>query len=67
VGGLIGPIVVGLAVDRWHSWTFPFYVTAFVYAMGAAAWLAIDPDRPIHGLDIPGSKGTREKGQGKQE
>jgi sugar phosphate permease len=51
VGGLIGPIVVGIAVDRWHSWTFPFYVTALVYAMGAAAWLAIDPDRPIRGMD----------------
>ena len=51
VGGLIGPIVVGIAVDRWHSWTFPFYVTAFVYAMGAAAWLAIDPDRPIRRMD----------------
>ena len=49
VGGLIGPIVVGIAVGRWHSWTFPFYVTALVYAMGAAAWLAIDPDRPIRG------------------
>jgi MFS transporter, ACS family, glucarate transporter len=46
-GGLVGPIVVGVAVDRWHSWTFPFYVTAVVYAAGAAAWLAIDPNRPI--------------------
>jgi sugar phosphate permease len=47
VGGLIGPMVVGFAVDRWHSWTFPFYVTAFVYAAGALAWLAIDPQRKI--------------------
>lgn len=47
VGGLIGPMVVGFAVDRWHSWTFPFYVTAFVYAAGALAWLAIDPERKI--------------------
>jgi nitrate/nitrite transporter NarK len=47
VGGLIGPIVVGFAVDRWHSWTFPFYVTAVVYAGGAVAWLAIDPSRKI--------------------
>ena len=47
LGGLIGPMVVGIAVDRWHSWTFPFYVTAFVYAMGALAWLLIDPERRI--------------------
>jgi sugar phosphate permease len=47
LGGLIVPMVVGLAVDRWHSWTFPFYVTAVVYAGGALAWLAIDPTRKI--------------------
>jgi len=43
LGGLIGPLVVGIAVDRWGSWTFPFYVTAAVYASGGVAWLAIDP------------------------
>jgi len=47
LGGLLGPLVVGIAVDRWHSWTFPFYVTAAIYASGALAWLAIDPTRPI--------------------
>ena len=49
LGGLVGPLVVGVAVDRWHSWTFPFYVTALVYAAGAIAWLAIDPYRQIVG------------------
>ena len=52
LGGLLGPLVVGVAVDRWHSWTFPFYVTAAVYAAGAAAWLAIDPTRPIAGAGL---------------
>jgi ACS family glucarate transporter-like MFS transporter len=47
LGGLVGPLVLGFAVDRWQSWTFPFYVTAFIYAAGALAWLAIDPTRPI--------------------
>ena len=47
IGGLIGPLVVGYAVDRWHSWTFPFYVTAIVYAAGALIWLAIDPEKVI--------------------
>ncbi len=47
LGGLIGPLVVGVAVDRWGSWTFPFYVTAIIYACGALAWLAIDPLHPI--------------------
>jgi MFS family permease len=47
LGGMVGPLVVGLAVQRWQSWSFAFYVTALVYASGAAAWLVIDPTRPI--------------------
>jgi len=54
IGGLIGPLVVGYAVDRWHSWTFPFYITALVYAGGAVAWLAIDPTRPVVESSRPG-------------
>jgi nitrate/nitrite transporter NarK len=47
LGGLVCPLVVGIAVDRWHSWTFPFHVTAAVYAFGGLAWLAIDPTAPM--------------------
>jgi ACS family glucarate transporter-like MFS transporter len=47
VGGFAAPIVMGFAVDRWQSWSVPFYITAVVYAGGAAAWLAIDPTRPL--------------------
>jgi len=47
LGGLVGPVVVGLMVDRWGSWTLPLYVTAAVYVAGALAWLAIDPQRRI--------------------
>jgi sugar phosphate permease len=47
LGGLVGPMVVSLMVERWQSWTYPFYVTAAVYAMGAVAWLAIDPRRRV--------------------
>jgi sugar phosphate permease len=47
LGGLVGPLVVGIAVDRWGSWTFPFYVTAIVYACGGLAWLAIDPTQRL--------------------
>lgn len=53
IGGLVGPLVVGVAVDRWHSWTFPFYITALVYAGGAAAWLAIDPSHRIAATSAP--------------
>ncbi len=47
LGGLLCPLVIGIAVDRWGSWTFPFYVTAVIYATGAIAWLAIDPTSGI--------------------
>ena len=47
LGGFVGPIVVGYMVDRWHSWTMPLYLTAGVYAFGAVAWLAIDPEKKI--------------------
>jgi ACS family glucarate transporter-like MFS transporter len=35
LGGLIGPWVVGWSVDRLHSWTVPFYITAVLYATAA--------------------------------
>jgi ACS family glucarate transporter-like MFS transporter len=47
LGGMVAPLVVGFAVQRWGSWSFAFYVTAIVYAFGALAWLVIDPAHPI--------------------
>lgn len=47
VGGLLGPLVVGFVVEEWQSWGIPFYIAAAIYALGALAWLAIDPTTPI--------------------
>jgi sugar phosphate permease len=47
LGGLVGPFVVGLMVDRLGSWTLPLDVTAGVYLAGAVAWLAINPAKRI--------------------
>ena len=47
LGGLVGPLVVGVVVDRYQSWDIPFQVTAALYVMGALAWLAIDPNTPV--------------------
>jgi ACS family glucarate transporter-like MFS transporter len=47
LGGLFGPIVVGYAIDRWQSWTIPFYIAAAIYVAGALAWLVIDPTRTL--------------------
>jgi nitrate/nitrite transporter NarK len=47
LGGFVGPLVVGYAIDRWQSWTIPFYIAAVIYVVGAMAWLAIDPTRTL--------------------
>jgi MFS family permease len=47
LGGFLGPIVVGYAVERWHSWEVPFYSAAALYALGALLWLAVDPAREL--------------------
>jgi ACS family glucarate transporter-like MFS transporter len=45
IGGAISPLVVGYALQWWHSWTMPFFVTAAVYVIGGLLTLAIDPTR----------------------
>jgi sugar phosphate permease len=45
LGGMVGPLVVGYAVDRWGSWNFAFYITAIVYVSGGVAWLVVDPTK----------------------
>jgi len=54
IGGFVCPIVVGWAVGQLHSWTVPFYIAAAVYAVGAMAWLAVDPTRQSRSMtDLP--------------
>jgi ACS family glucarate transporter-like MFS transporter len=48
LGGLAGPLVLSIAVEKLGSWTLPFYITAGVYAFGALAWLAVDPATTIN-------------------
>src|SRR5436190_4065742 len=55
LGGVLTPLVVAYAVDRWQSWTYPFYVTAIGYAAGAVIWLAIDPTTTLRGATLSGS------------
>jgi ACS family glucarate transporter-like MFS transporter len=47
LGGFLGPMVLGYAVERWNSWTLPFYVSAAVYAAGALLWLAVRPEEQL--------------------
>ncbi len=47
LGGAASPIVVGLALERWHSWQAPLWSVAACYAAAAIAWLAVDPSEVI--------------------
>ncbi len=49
LGGLVTPLVFGYAVERLGSWILPFHITAVVYAVGAVAWLFIEPDVAVSG------------------
>lgn len=47
IGGALAPVVVGYVVDRFHSWSPPFYVMAGVFAFGAVMWLLVDPNKSV--------------------
>ncbi len=47
LGGAASPIVVGLSLERWHSWEAPLWSVAACYLVAAVAWLAINPERLI--------------------
>jgi nitrate/nitrite transporter NarK len=47
LGGALSPIVVGVLLDRWHSWDAPLYTVAVLYLGAAAAWLWIDPGEKL--------------------
>ena len=47
IGGFLSPIVLGYIVGRTGDWNPTFYVTAGIYAFGAACWWLIDPVTPL--------------------
>lgn len=47
LAGTLAPIVFGYVVERWGSWTIPFYIAAAIMAVGVLMWLFIDPRRPL--------------------
>jgi MFS transporter, ACS family, glucarate transporter len=47
LAGTLAPIVFGYLLQRWGSWTIPFYVAAAFLAAGVVMWLFIDPRRPL--------------------
>ena len=47
LGGALSPVVVGICLERWASWQAPLLSVAALYLVAAAAWLMVDPTRPI--------------------
>jgi MFS transporter, ACS family, glucarate transporter len=46
LGGVITSAVTPI-IAAFYGWTAPFVVAAVLCALGAAAWLLVDPDKPI--------------------
>jgi nitrate/nitrite transporter NarK len=47
LAGTLAPIVFGYVLQRWGSWTLPFYVAAAFLAVGVVMWMFIDPRKPL--------------------
>jgi MFS transporter, ACS family, glucarate transporter len=47
LAGTLAPIVFGYVLERWGSWTIPFYVAAAFLAVGVVMWLFIDPNHSL--------------------
>jgi nitrate/nitrite transporter NarK len=47
LSGTLAPIVFGYVLQRWGSWTIPFYVAAAFLAVGVVMWLFIDPRKSL--------------------
>jgi MFS family permease len=45
IGGVLSPLIVGLCVQWFGSWSAPLYLTAALYVVGAICWAWIDPSR----------------------
>jgi MFS family permease len=47
LAGTLAPIVFGYILEKWGSWTIPFYVAASFLAVGVVMWMFVDPRQPI--------------------
>jgi hypothetical protein len=47
IGALFSPVILAYAVQHFANWMAPLYLTGALYMLGAACWIAVDPNRPI--------------------
>jgi sugar phosphate permease len=49
--GTLAPIVFGYVLQKWGSWTIPFYVAAGFLAIGVVMWFFIDPNQSLEATE----------------
>ncbi|MBI1895948.1 MAG: MFS transporter [Acidobacteria bacterium] len=49
VGGILSPLVLAYIVEGSGDWRLPLVIMSALYAVGALAWLVVDPRRPLLG------------------
>jgi MFS family permease len=47
IGALFSPVILAYAVQHFANWRAPLYLTGALYMIGALAWIAVDPEKPI--------------------
>lgn len=52
LAGTLAPIIFGHILERWGSWTIPFYVAASFLMVGVVMWLFVDPRQPIFAEEL---------------
>jgi ACS family glucarate transporter-like MFS transporter len=49
LGGALSPVVIGLCLERWHSWQVSLATLAVGYVLTTLCWLLVDPRQAIVG------------------
>ncbi len=49
LGGALSPVVIGLCLERWHSWDISLTTVAVGYVLTALCWLLVDPRQTVAG------------------
>jgi sugar phosphate permease len=52
LAGTLAPIVFGYVLEKWGSWTIPFYVAAGFLIVGVVMWMFIDPRQPLEEIPV---------------
>jgi MFS transporter, ACS family, glucarate transporter len=55
LAGVISPSLIGYILKHTGNWNLTFYISAAIYVMGIACWLALDPVTPLEEDDAPAS------------